>query len=69
MRFANEGSADRAIRMLVGIVLLYAALDGFAPGTIGVVMMAVGAVALATGIIGYCPAYTLFHLSTRHAAR
>ncbi|MCC7388592.1 MAG: DUF2892 domain-containing protein [Phycisphaerales bacterium] len=64
---ANEGGIDRAIRVLVGIGLLGAAflklgvMDG---ALLGIVAAGVGAVALLTGIVGFCPAYMLLGLKT-----
>jgi hypothetical protein len=65
MRFANEGDGDRAVRILGGILLLYAGWGGFVSGALGIVLMAAGAIALATGIVGWCPAYMVFGASTR----
>jgi hypothetical protein len=64
---ANEGGVDRAIRVLVGIGLLGAAflklgvMDG---ALLGIVVAGVGAVALVTGVVGFCPAYMLLGLKT-----
>ena len=56
---ANEGGADRAIRIIVGLVLI--ALVFVGPQTpIGWI----GAIPVATGLIGWCPAYTLFGMNT-----
>jgi hypothetical protein len=58
---ANVGGIDRVIRIVVGIALLsfFFVLEGNARylGLIGLVM-------LATGVFRFCPAYTLFGLST-----
>jgi hypothetical protein len=32
--------------------------------TLGIVLFVLGAVALGTGLVGWCPAYTLFEIST-----
>ena len=55
----NEGSIDRAVRIVVGLVLISLVFIGpQSPwGWIGVVP-------LATGLIGWCPAYTLFGIDT-----
>jgi hypothetical protein len=63
MRFLNEGQSDRAVRMLAGIVLVVAG-SMLALNTLGVAFFAIGAIALGTGIVGWCPAYTLFGIST-----
>lgn len=56
---ANIGSIDRVIRILIGLVLIGAAMSGNigAWGWIGIVP-------LATGIFRFCPAYLPFGLST-----
>jgi DUF2892 family protein len=63
MKFLNEGQADRAVRMLVGLVLVAAGWT-LASNALGVALFAIGAIALGTGILGWCPAYTLFGIST-----
>lgn len=56
---ANVGSADRVVRVVVGLALVGAAIGGVigAWGWIGVVP-------LVTGALGYCPAYKLFGFSS-----
>lgn len=63
----NEGAADRVIRVIVGVALLAAAFLklGVMDGAIGgIIAAAAGAVALLTGIAGFCPAYVLLGLRT-----
>jgi Protein of unknown function (DUF2892) len=56
----NEGSIDRVVRVLVGGVLL--SLVFFGPQTwLGLI----GIVPLLTGVVGFCPLYRVFGLSTR----
>ena len=55
----NEGTIDRALRVIAGLVLIALA----ATGTVGVWGW-IGVVPLATGLIGWCPAYTLLGIST-----
>ena len=60
----NEGTIDRAIRIVLGLGLLSLAFIG--PQTpIGYV----GVVPLATGILGFWPAYRLLGLRTGGAAK
>ena len=47
-------------------MLLYAGW-GFVSGTLGIVLLAAGVIALATGIVGWCPAYTVLGVATRKA--
>jgi len=61
---SNMGNADRVLRVIVGIVLV---VVGFAVlnGTVGIVVGVIGLIPLATGLIGWCPLYTLFNLKTK----
>lgn len=64
----NIGTLDRALRAIVGLVLLVVALGGLAPvfesGTMKWAAVAVGAVLLATAGMRICPAYMLFGIRT-----
>jgi hypothetical protein len=55
----NLGAADRVARIILGLVLLSLAFVGPATpwGYIGIVP-------LATALIGWCPAYTIFGIKT-----
>jgi amino acid transporter len=70
MAFMNEGTWDRAIRILAGIALGYAAWMTWPasvmsrPGAVSIVFLVIGAIALVTGLVGWCPAYALFDVST-----
>jgi hypothetical protein len=57
--FRNEGSVDRAARIMVGLVLLSLVFVGPKAqwGWIGLVP-------LATGLIGWCPLYRLLGINT-----
>ena len=56
---ANEGTADRVLRTLAGVVLLSLTVVG--PRT---AWGLVGLVPILTGLAGTCPLYTLLGLST-----
>ena len=56
---ANEGAIDRIIRAIVGLVLI--ALVFVGPQT---PWGWVGLIPLVTGIVGFCPAYRIFGLSS-----
>jgi len=55
----NTGTLDRGLRIAAGIVLIALA----ATGTVGFWGW-IGVVPLATGLLGWCPAYTLFGIKT-----
>lgn len=55
----NTGGVDRVIRILAGLALLAWALAFHGP-----VWAYIGIVPLATGLIGWCPAYTILGINT-----
>jgi hypothetical protein len=56
---SNVGGVDRVARIVAGLVLIALA----ATGTVGVWGW-IGVVPLATGLMGWCPAYLPFGLSS-----
>ncbi len=60
----NEGPVDRIIRVIVGMALVAIGLLGVASGVWVWVAYLLGAILLVTGIVGFCPLYKLFKLST-----
>jgi len=59
----NMGSIDRILRIVVGVALIAWAL-GLIPGMAPSVGGWVGLVPLGTDLIGNCPAYSIFGIST-----
>lgn len=55
----NEGTVDRVLRVVLGLVLLSLTVVG--PQSLWGL---IGLVPLVTGLVGYCPVYTLFGLRT-----
>lgn len=63
----NEGTADRVIRLLLGIGLVIVSwfvLGLSAGGVLAIVVAAIGAVLVVTGLVGFCPAYRLLGVRT-----
>ena len=60
----NVGTADRVVRVLVGIAALAAFFLGVLEGALGIVALVVGIARLATAAIGWCGAYTLVGIRT-----
>lgn len=59
----NEGTFDRALRIIVGLGLLAWFFDDQGTGFWHYAKL-IGIVPLATGLLGSCPAYTLLGIST-----
>lgn len=58
----NEGSFDRIVRVVVGIVLL--ALFFLYPAASWRYWTLIGIIPLVTGLAGTCPLYSIFGMST-----
>lgn len=67
MSFVNEASWDRVVRVILGIVLLYLGWSGTIEGGWGTFLKIIGFIPLLTGLIGWCPLYSLFKFTTRKA--
>jgi hypothetical protein len=67
MNFQNVASWDRIIRILLGIVLLYLGWGGIVSGGAGTALKILGFVPLLTGLVGWCPLYSLLRVRTNRA--
>ena len=64
----NEGTADRIVRLIIGVVFLIVAfvvLDAASASGGGIALAAIGAVLLITAATGFCAGYKLFSFSTK----
>jgi hypothetical protein len=59
----NEGTHDRAIRVIIGSISLLTAFFWLS-GVLQVVASIIGVIALVTGLVGFCGLYTVFGIST-----
>lgn len=62
---SNEAGWDRGVRVVAGVALLALGWGGVVEGGTGVVFKYLGFLPLLTGLLGVCPAYSLFRFSTR----
>jgi hypothetical protein len=60
----NVGGMERGIRIVVGIALIAAGALAGLPEAGMYAAYVVGAVALVTGAVGYCPAWQLLGINT-----
>lgn len=60
----NMGAADRIIRVLLAAVFAYLYFSGTVTGTIGTVLLVLGAVFVLTSLVSFCPLYTLVGMNT-----
>lgn len=57
-----------AIRLVIGIGLLALGFLHVVTGTLAIAAYVVGAVAILTGVIRYCPAWSIFGINTSSPA-
>jgi hypothetical protein len=60
----NVGGTERGIRIVLGIALIAAGALAGLPEAGMYAAYVVGAVALVTGAVGYCPGWQLFGINT-----
>ena len=60
----NMGTVDRLLRMVIAIVLGVLCFMNIIPGTLGLILFVVAIVFFGTSLIGFCPAYLPFGIST-----
>ncbi len=61
----NVGSTEKMIRLVIAIIAIAAYFfAGIAGTTIGYIAIGVGAIALLTGLINFCPLWSVFGINT-----
>lgn len=63
----NVGGADRVVRVVLGVAAIavgFLVLDAGKASVPGIVAAGAGAVFILTALVGFCPAYLPFKLST-----
>jgi uncharacterized membrane protein HdeD (DUF308 family) len=61
---SNVGTTDRVIRIVLGIILVALGLRHTVTGGLAIAAYVVGAIALVTGVVRYCPAWSVFGINT-----
>jgi len=61
----NMGSFDRILRLVIAAVVAWLYFNDTITGTWGLVLLVLGGVFLLTGLIGFCPLYTIFGVKTK----
>jgi hypothetical protein len=61
----NIGTADRTIRTIVAIAIGLLLLTEQITGVVGIVLGVLALVLLGTSMMGFCPLYAPFKISTR----
>ncbi len=60
----NMSNTDRIVRVVIAALFAYLYFSGTVAGTLGIVLVVLGAVFLLTAVIAFCPLYAPFKFST-----
>ncbi|MEI6820516.1 MAG: DUF2892 domain-containing protein [Bacteroidota bacterium] len=60
----NMGTIDKAIRILVAVVVVILFFTGIISGILGIVLLVLAGVFVLTSLLSFCPLYTPLGLNT-----
>ena len=60
----NLSNIDRIIRVVIAALFAYLYFSGVVTGTLGIVLLVLGAVFTLTAVVAFCPLYAPFKFST-----
>ena len=61
----NKGNADRIIRTVLAVVVAFLYFTNQITGTAAIILGIIAIAFLLTSLVGFCPLYTPFKISTR----
>ena len=65
----NMGTIDRVIRTVIAVVIAVLYFTGQISGTVAIVLGIVAVAFLLTSLVGWCPIYKPFGISTRKESK
>jgi hypothetical protein len=60
----NMGTADRAIRVFIAVIIAALYFTNTISGTLGIVLLVLAGVFVLTSLVSFCPLYAPFGLKT-----
>lgn len=60
----NVGGADGAVRILAGVALFVLGFLHILTGTLAIVAYIAGGLAIVTGVVRFCPLWSIFGINT-----
>jgi len=60
----NEASLDRVLRILIALIIVILYSINIVGGTLGIILLVVAGIMFFTGLLGNCPIYSIFGIST-----
>ncbi|HPF10918.1 MAG TPA: DUF2892 domain-containing protein [Flavobacteriaceae bacterium] len=60
----NMGTADKAVRILLAVVIAILYFTGYIPGTLGLVLLILAGIFVLTSLVSFCPLYAPLGINT-----
>ncbi len=60
----NMGNTDRIVRVLIAAVIAVLYFAKVIPGTLGLILLVLAGIFVATSLVSFCPLYAPFGIST-----
>jgi hypothetical protein len=60
----NMGNTDRIIRLVIAAIVVALYLTNTITGTLGLVLLVLSGIFVATSLVSFCPLYVLFGINT-----
>lgn len=60
----NMGNVDRAVRVVLAIIIAALYFNGTISGTLGIILLALAGIFVLTSFVSFCPLYAPFGIST-----
>lgn len=60
----NMGNADRMVRVIIAAIVAVLFFTNVITGTLGTVLLALAGIFVLTSLVGFCPLYAPFGIST-----
>lgn len=60
----NMGTADKIVRLILAAVIVILFATDVLPGVTGIILLIVAAIFALTSLVGTCPLYMIFGIST-----
>ena len=61
----NMGTTDIVIRLIIAVVIAVLFFSKVIPGILGIILMVLAGIFVLTSLIGFCPLYLPFKITTR----
>ncbi len=61
---ANVGTVDKAVRILIALVIIWLYSAQVITGTLSIVLLVLAVIFILTAIVGFCPLYVPFGIKT-----